>query len=84
MIYMDTTTIRVTVETRDRLNDLARRRGEPAGDVVAALVRDADEKALLASAAEDWARLGTDPDAMAAYRTETAALASFDTELPEY
>ena len=51
MIYMGTTTIRVSTETRDRLNELARRRGVPAGEVVAGLVQQADEAALLADAA---------------------------------
>jgi predicted DNA-binding protein len=78
---MQTTTIRVTAETRDRLNELARRRGEPAGDVVAALVHEANDRALLAAAFEDWERLCDDPASVAAYRGE---LASFDGALPEY
>jgi predicted DNA-binding protein len=83
-IYMTTTTIRVPVETRDRLNHLARRRGAPAGEVVAALVREADDRALLADASESWERLGNDPDALAAYRAETGGLDAFDAPLPDY
>jgi predicted transcriptional regulator len=81
---MRTTTIRVPVETRDRLNDLARRRGTPAGDVVAELVRAASDRALLDEAAEGWRRMAADPKAMAAYRLEGRELEAFDTALPDY
>jgi predicted DNA-binding protein len=79
-----TTTIRVAEETRDRLNALARRRGAPAGEIVAELVRDADDRALLADAEEGWRRLAADPEALAAYRAETDALAGVDAPLPPY
>jgi predicted transcriptional regulator len=81
---MRTTTIRVPSDTRDRLNALARRRGTPAGEVVAELVRDADDRALLADAEESWGRLSTDPAALAAYRAEADELPSFDAGPPEY
>jgi predicted transcriptional regulator len=79
-----TTTIRVAAETRDKLNEIARRRGTPASDVVAALVQEADDRALLAAAFQDWERLGADPDALAAYRGETGELDAFDAPLPDY
>ena len=81
---MRTTTIRVPAETRDRLNALARRRGAPAGEVVAELVREADDRALLADAEESWGRLAADPDRLAAYRVETDELQGFDAPAPEY
>ncbi len=81
---MRTTTIRVPAETRDRLNALARRRGTAAGDLVAELVREADEQALLDDAAEDWRLLGSNTSALAAYRAETDDLAAFYGPLPEY
>jgi predicted DNA-binding protein len=81
---MRTTTIRVTEATRDRLNALARLRGQPAGDVVAALVEEADEHALLAAAAEGWRRLSADAAAIAAYRRESSDLGSFDKPPPDY
>jgi predicted DNA-binding protein len=81
---MGTTTIRVSAETRDRLNELARRRGEPAGEIVAALVQEADDRALLAAALEDWQRLSADAEALARYRAGTDELTMFDTELPAY
>ena len=81
---MRTTTIRVTEETRDLLNRLARRRGEAAGDVVAALVREADDRALLAAAMDDWRRLSGEDEALAAYKAETADLSAFDAALPDY
>jgi predicted DNA-binding protein len=84
LIYMRTTTIRVRSETRDRLNELARRRGAPAGEVVAALVQEADDRALLAAAEEGWERLAGDPAALAAYRAEARELEGFDRALPDY
>lgn len=81
---MRTTTIRVAEETRDRLNALARRRGAPAGEVVAELVREADDRALLADAEESWLRLAGDPVALVAYRAEARVLASFDASAPGY
>jgi predicted DNA-binding protein len=79
-----TTTIRVLSETRDQLNALARRRGTPASEVVAELVREADDRALLADAEESWKQLGADPGALAAYRAETRDLHGWDAPLPEY
>jgi len=81
---MGTTTIRVPAETRDRLNALAKRWGAPAGEVVAELVREADDRALLADAEEGWSRLAADPAALAAYRAETAELDAFAASAPAY
>jgi predicted transcriptional regulator len=81
---MKTTTIRVAAETRDKLNDIARRRGEPASEVVAALVQEADDRALLTAAFADWERLCDDPDAIAAYRSDLRELEAFDQPLPDY
>lgn len=81
---MGTTTIRIAEETRDRLNSLAKRRGTPAGEVVAELVQEADDRALLADAEESWQRLTADPEALARYRAETGSLATFDAPTPEY
>lgn len=84
MLYMRTTTIRVTSETRDRLNALARRRGAPVSEIVAELAQEADERALLEDAAEGWERLADDPEALAAYRAESQALEGFEPLLPEH
>ena len=84
MIYMRTTTIRVPEETRDRLNALARRRGATAGEVVADLVRGADEEALLADAHEGWKTISADSQLLAAYRAEAAELDAFGAPLPPY
>jgi predicted DNA-binding protein len=81
---MKTTTIRVPSETRDRLNELARRRGAPAGEVVAALVQEADDRALLAAAEEGWERISGDPATLAAYRAEAREIEGFDGPLPDY
>jgi hypothetical protein len=81
---MSTTTIRVPRETRDALNALARRRGEAAGDVVAALVQAADDRTLLSAAEEGWSRMAGDPEALAAYRADASELESFDATLPDY
>lgn len=71
MSTLNTTTIRVPVETRDQLNSLAARRGESAGEVVAKLVSAADEDVMLAEIATGFERLATDPRALSAYRAET-------------
>jgi predicted DNA-binding protein len=81
---MKTTTIRVTTETRDRLNELARRRGAPASEVVAALVQEADDRALLEAASEGWERLASDPKALAAYQAEAHELDAFEAAPPDY
>jgi predicted DNA-binding protein len=79
---MGTTTIRVASETRDRLNALARRRGTPAGQLVDELVREADDDALLQSAAEGWDRMAADQKTFEAYRSDSRALESFDSPPP--
>lgn len=81
---MGTTTIRIAEETRDRLNALAKRRGKPAGEVVAELVREADDRALLDDAEYGWQRLAADPQALAVYRAEAGSLAAFDAPAPGY
>jgi predicted transcriptional regulator len=80
---MATTTIRVDTATRDRLNDLARRRRIPAGQIVDELVREADDRALLEAASEGWQRMAADPEALAGYRGEIVDLSAFDTRLPD-
>jgi predicted transcriptional regulator len=80
---MGTTTIRVDRETRDRLNELARRRKVPAGQLVDELVRDADDRELLALASTGWRRMAADADALARYRTEADELATFEARLPD-
>ena len=85
MAATDTTTIRVSTRTRDRLKALAIRRGEPAGDVVAELVDAADEEVLLAEVEVFFERLAADPDALAAYRAEGGELeGAFDAPTPEW
>lgn len=85
MAASDTTTIRVPIQTRDRLKALAARRGEPAGEVVAKLVSAADEEAMLAEAAAGFEKLASDPEALAAYRAESREIESaFDTPAPEW
>lgn len=79
---MKTTTIRIPTETRDRLNALARQRGRAAGEIVTELVREADDRALLADAEVSWTQLLDDPEALAAYRAELSDLHAFDASLP--
>jgi predicted DNA-binding protein len=81
---MQTTTIRVSLETRDRLNRLARRRGSAAGELVGELVRDADDRVLLAEAEEGWARIAADRSSLAAYRAQGGDLEQFGASLPDY
>jgi predicted DNA-binding protein len=85
MAAADTTTIRVPTETRDRLNALSRRRGEPAGEVVAELVKAADEDELLAEMATGFERMASDPALWGAYRATSAEIESgFEAPAPEW
>jgi predicted DNA-binding protein len=85
MAPADTTTIRVLTETRDRLNLLATRRGEPAGEVVAKLVSAADEDAMLAEVSASFEKIAANPEALSAYRVESKELESgFETSAPEW
>lgn len=85
MAPTDTTTIRVSTETRNRLNALAVRRGEPAGEVVAKLVSAADEEAMLAEIAAGFKKLAGDPEALSAYRAESGEIESgFEFPAPEW
>jgi predicted DNA-binding protein len=81
---MKTTTIRVPSDTRDRLNELARKRGAPAGEVVAALVQEADDRVLLVDAEQGWDRMSRHPEMLAAYRAEARELEGFDHSPPDY
>jgi hypothetical protein len=84
MAATDTTTIRVSTDTRDLLRRLAARRGEPAGEVIAKLVAAADEEAMLKEVEESFQRLAEDPKALASYRAENDDLAGFDAPAPEW
>jgi len=80
---MTTTTIRVDRQTRDRLNELARRRQVPAGKLIDELVREADDRALLDAAGEAWERMAADATQLARYRAEVDDLPAFDNRLPD-
>jgi predicted DNA-binding protein len=80
-----TTTIRVSTATRDRLNALSARAGGSAGEIVAKLVATADEELLLADVEAAFERLAADPDALASYRSEARAIESgFDAPAPAW
>jgi predicted DNA-binding protein len=80
-----TTTIRVSRKTRDRLNALSAREGEPAGEIVAKLVHAADDELLLNDAEVAFESLVGDPDALAAYRAETREIeAGFEASAPDW
>lgn len=55
MATTPTTTIRVTVRTRDRLTTLALERGVSTTELIADLVERAEDDALLAQANREWA-----------------------------
>jgi hypothetical protein len=85
MAPTDTTTIRVPTKTRDLLNALAARRGEPAGEIVSKLVSAADEETMLAEVTIGFEKLAGDPKALAAYRAESEEIETgFDAPAPEW
>ncbi|HUN78125.1 MAG TPA: hypothetical protein VMU32_04325 [Solirubrobacteraceae bacterium] len=78
-------TIRVSIETRDRLNALSARAGGSAGEVVAKLVAAADEEQLLADAEAAFELIAADPHALARYRSEAQEIeAAFDAPAPAW
>lgn len=80
-----TTTIRVPVQTRDRLNSLAARRGESASEVITELVRAADEEAMLEEVEAAFERLASDREALATYRAESREIeTAFEPPTPEW
>jgi hypothetical protein len=68
-----TSTIRVTPETRDRLNRISARRGISAGELVEELASEAEDRALLEATATHYELLRADPDAWASYHAEVVA-----------
>jgi predicted DNA-binding protein len=85
MAAADTTTIRVSTRTRDRLKILAARRGESSSEFVSKLVNAADEEAMLAEVAAGFERMAEDPEVLAAYRAESREIDSaFDAPVPEW
>jgi predicted DNA-binding protein len=81
----ESTTIRVSTETRDRLKALSARAGGSAGEIVAKLVATADEELLLADTEAAFEALARDPEALARYRAETRDIeVGFDTPAPAW
>ena len=68
-----TATIRVTPETRDRLNRIGAERGMSAGELVDELARQADDQALLEAMQSHYDQLKLDPEAWELYRAEVTA-----------
>jgi hypothetical protein len=68
-----TVTIRVTPETRDRLNRLSAARGISTGELVDELANEAEESALLDSMARHYEELASDEEASELCRAEVAA-----------
>jgi hypothetical protein len=68
-----TVTIRVTPETRDRLNRISAARGISTGELVDELASEAEEGALLESMARHYAELRSDEEAWELHRAEVVA-----------
>lgn len=77
-----TTTIRVRIETRDRLNAVASASGASAAELVDRWARQADEDLLLADAVDSWRAMSDEQ--LANYRAESAELDDFSADLPGY
>jgi hypothetical protein len=67
-----TATIRVTPETRDRLNRISSQRGISAGELVDELATRAEDQALLEAAARHYDDLKADTEAWESYRIEVS------------
>src|SRR3954454_9387925 len=68
-----TATIRVTPETRDRLNRIGVARGMSAGELVDELASQAEDQALLEAMESHYDQLKLDPEAWELYRAEVTA-----------
>ena len=68
-----TATIRVTPETRDRLNRIGAVRGLSAGELVDELASQAEDQALLEAMESHYDQLKLDPEAWELYRAEVTA-----------
>lgn len=65
-----TTTVRVDLETRDRLRAIAAQQGRPLIDVTRDAVRELERAEFARRVREDYARLRADPEAWADYVAE--------------
>jgi len=68
-----TATVRVTPETRDRLNRIGADRGLSAGELVAELAAQAEDSRLVEAMATHYRQLRADPDAWDLHRAETSS-----------
>jgi hypothetical protein len=68
-----TATIRVTPETRDRLNRISDERGISAGELVDELARQAEDRTLLDAVESHYDELRADTKAWELYRAEVIA-----------
>ena len=66
-------TIRVSPETRERLNRISAERGITTGELVEELAGDAEGRALLEAMNQHYDALRADPEAWKAYRDEVEA-----------
>ena len=66
-------TIRVSPETRERLNRISAERGITAGELVEELAGEAEDRALLEAMNRHYDSLRADPEAWKAYRDEVDA-----------
>jgi len=79
---MGTTTVRVRIDTRDRLARLGERRGVSTPDLLDELATRAEEDDLLTGLNEDFAQLRGDPAAWEQHQTETAAWDQTSSDAP--
>ena len=68
-----TATVRVTAETRDRLNRISAERGITAGELVDALASQAEDRTLLEAMTSHYLELRSDATAWEDHRAEVVA-----------
>ena len=72
MASMTTTTIRVPVATRRRLQELAADHAQSIGEMVGFILADYENHRFFAKLSDDFRRLQADADGWADYRAEVA------------
>ena len=65
-----TTTVRVTIETREALSAMSEEKGLTTADLIAELVSLEQERRLLEAMNAGFAELAEDPEALAVWRAE--------------
>ena len=69
---MATTTIRVSIEVREKIAELSKAEGKTTAQLIKEMVEEREKQQFFEGLAEDFRRLRNDPEAWADYQNEIA------------